>query len=304
MKVLAQLAEGKPIVGYQNRHLTADGDIRVFEWNGVLDLERKLLYAMAQDITERKRTEKELNLHREHLEDLVEERTSQLEKEIDERKKAERQIAASLAEKEVLLREIHHRVKNNLNTVSNLLYLQSRTIEDDQITEAFQESRNRIQTMARVHELLHRSESLARIDMNAYLKELTADLAEALPHRSALLDTNASGVKLEIDWAIPCGLIVTELVSNSLKYAFATETPEDRISVELLAQGNEYRLVVADNGCGLPEVLNIEQARSLGLRLVEMLTRQLHGTFGIKSAPGQGTHFCVSFEATEPRKEE
>ncbi len=265
--------------------------------------DKPVMISVSQDITERKRTEEELKAYREHLEELVEERTSELEKEVDVRRKAERQIAASLAEKEVLLREIHHRVKNNLNTVSNLLYLQSRTIEVDRITEAFQESRNRIQTMARVHELLHRSESLARIDMNTYLKELTADLAEAFPHRSALLDTGASGVKLEIDRAIPCGLIVTELVSNSLKHAFATDSPKNRISVELSAQGDDCRLVVTDNGCGLPEGLNIQQARSLGLRLVEMLTRQLHGNFEIQCAPGQGTRFCVSFDAAEPRKE-
>ncbi len=257
-----------------------------------------------QDISNQKRSEAELMAYRDKLEDLVEERTSQLEKEIDERKNAERKISASLAEKEVLLREIHHRVKNNLNTVSNLLYLQSQTIEDNQITAAFQESRNRIQTMARVHELLHRSKSLARIDMDAYLKELSADLAEAFPHRSALLDTGAPDVKLEIDQAIPCGLIVTELVSNSLKYAFATDRLQNRISIELSAQGDDCRLVVADNGAGLPEGLNIDQARSLGLRLVEMLTRQLHGTFEVKSAPGQGTFFSVSFKAADPKEEE
>ncbi len=253
---------------------------------------------ICQDITERKRTEEELKAYREHLEELVEDRTSQLENEIEVRKKAEQQIAVSLGEKEVLLREIHHRVKNNLNTVSNLLYLQSRTIADSRITTAFQESRNRIQTMARVHELLYRSESLAQIDMDDYLKELAADLAEAYPHRSAVLDTSASGVKLEIDRAIPCGLIVTELVSNSLKYAFGTDSPGDRISVQLSQDGDDYRLLVADNGSGLPDGLNIEKASSLGLRLVGMLTRQLHGSFESLDSSGPGTRFSVLFKAT------
>ena len=99
-------------------------------------------------------------------------------------------------------------------------------------------------------------------------------------------------------------MIVTELVSNSLKYAFADDTPEDHISVELSAQGDGYRLVVADNGVGLPEGLNIEEIRSLGLRLVEMLTRQLHGSFEIKSAPGQGTRFGVTFQANESTEED
>ncbi len=259
---------------------------------------------MSLDITERMRAEEELARHRDHLEELVKERTSQLEQEIEVRKNAERQIAVSLAEKEVLLREIHHRVKNNLNTVSNLLYLQSRTIEDDQITEAFQESRNRIQTMARVHELLYHSESLTRIDMNDYLKELMADLVETNPTAPVAVKADASDVRLEIDQAIPCGLIVTELVSNSLKYAFSTDTPEDRISIRLSAEGDDCQLVVVDNGCGLPDGLNIEEACSLGLRLVGMLTRQLHGTLEVQSAPGQGTLFAVSFKASEPRKEE
>ncbi len=255
--------------------------------------------AISLDITERKQAEEELNRYRDQLESLVKERTFQLEKEIDVRKKAERRIAASLAEKEVLLREIHHRVKNNLNTVSNLLYLQSLTIEDSRVAEAFGESRNRIQTMARVHELLYHSESLTWIDMNDYVKELMADLVETNPTTPVAVEADASGVRLEIDQAIPCGLLVTELVSNSLKYAFPTHSPGDRITVRLSVDRNASRLEVSDNGSGLPDGLQVDELPSLGLRLVGMLTRQLHGTYEIQSAPGQGTQFTITFNVTD-----
>jgi|GEM_PF-2558142 len=257
------------------------------------------IIAVGRDITKRKRAEEELNIYRVHLEELVKERTIQLEKEIDIRKKAERQIADSLEEKEVLLREIHHRVKNNLNTISNLLYLQSRTFEASRIAEVFQESRYRIQTMARIHELLYSSESLAWVDMNSYLGKLASDLAESLPLRSAVLDTDAAGVRMEIDKAIPCGLLVTELVSNSLKYAFPTSSRNDRIDIRLTAENKVFLLTVMDNGCGLPEGLNIGEARSLGLRLVRMLSRQLHGSCNVQSKPEQGASVTISFKAME-----
>ncbi len=261
------------------------------------------LLAAVRDITKRKQTEEELRAYREHLEELVEERTSQLESEIEVRRKAEQQIAGSLAEKELLLREIHHRVKNNLNTISNLLYLQSRTVNNRRIEGAFLESRNRIQTMARIHELLYRSESLAQIDMNSYLKKLATELSESYPNPSVTLEIDVSGAKLEIDHAIPCGLIVTELVSNSLKYAFANSSNQDRITVHLTSEDDNYKLVVSDNGCGFPDGLSIDAADSLGLRLVGMLTRQLHGTCEIQSALGKGTRIAVSFSVAEAKEE-
>jgi PAS domain S-box-containing protein len=250
-----------------------------------------------QDITERKRAEAELTQHRDRLEELVRERTAELEKEIAERKQTEQRIQAALVEKELLLREVHHRVKNNLNTIANMLYFQTKTVEDKKALAAFQDSQHRIQSMARVHEHLYRAASLARVNMASYFEDLTVDLQQTCGTNTVSIRIDAAKEHLDIDQAIPCGLIVNELVTNSLKYAFPESPTNQRneVTVQLTTQAEQHILEVRDNGVGLPAGMDVENSSSLGLRLVSMLTRQLKGRLTVDTAPGKGTRFTIAF---------
>jgi two-component sensor histidine kinase/uncharacterized membrane protein len=236
------------------------------------------------------------------LELRVQERTAALAKankalqsEIAERKRAEEQIKASLREKEILLQEIHHRVKNNLQVISSLLYLQSTSVKDRQSLEILQDSQNRVRTMALVHEKLYQSEDLAKIGLGDYICSLTNNLFQSygIHPKVVKLKVSVDEVYLGIDTAIPCGLIVNELVSNCLKHAFP-DGREGEIQIELWADGDgRYNLTVSDNGIGFPPDLDFRSTSSLGLQLVNNLTRQLRGTIGLDRTGG--TAFKITF---------
>ncbi|HZS04520.1 MAG TPA: histidine kinase dimerization/phosphoacceptor domain -containing protein [Blastocatellia bacterium] len=197
-------------------------------------------------------------------------------RDITERKRVEEQIRSSLREKEVLLKEIHHRVKNNLQVITSLLNLQSRYLRDQPLQEVFKESQNRVRSMALVHEKLYQSKELAPINAAEYIHNLTTNLLRSYgtdPHKIRHR-VEVDEVELGVDTAIPCGLLVNEMVSNALKHAF----PEGRsgeIRVELRAQGDGLLLRVSDDGVGLPEGLDFREADSLGLQLVNALATQL-----------------------------
>jgi len=203
-------------------------------------------------------------------------------------KQAEERIKASLQEKEVLLKEIHHRVKNNLQIISSLLNLQSGYIQDKDASEMFKESRDRIRAMSLIHEKLYQSKDLARIDFAEYMRHLTRHLFRSygVNSRAVGLKINVDKVLLDIDTAIPCGLIVNELVSNSLKYAFPPGV-EGEICISLHPE-NDGRLVlmVSDNGAGLPPDFDLHKTDSLGLQLVNTLTDQLEGTIALDRSGG------------------
>jgi len=214
---------------------------------------------------------------------------------ITQRKQAEEQIKASLREKEVLLKEIHHRVKNNLQIISSLLNLQSRNIKDRQLLDMFRESQNRIKSMALIHERLYQSKDLARIDFLEYIRNLAAHLFRSycINSDAIKLKIDVENVALGIDTAIPCGLIINELVSNSLKYAFPAGA-EGEVRIHLRpASDSKYLLIVSDSGVGLPQDLDIRSTTSLGLRLVSTLTDQLGGTIEIQNSGG--TEFRITF---------
>ncbi len=183
------------------------------------------------------------------------------------------------AEKEVLLKEIHHRVKNNLQVISSLLNLQSNSLSDEKMKSAVKEGQSRVKSMALIHQTLYQSERLSRIDLQDYIEKLLSFLSDTYRNDKKEIKTsiNAKNISLDIDTAIPLGLIINELVSNSFKHAFKNKT-KGKIEVVLEKSGStDYKLFVSDNGIGLAENLNIEKADSLGLKLVNILTRQLKG---------------------------
>lgn len=220
-----------------------------------------------------------------------------LKDEILTRQRIEQELVESLNEKKLLLQEIHHRVKNNLMVISSLLNLQADAIEDAQARTAFEESQSRVQAMARIHEQLYQSENLAQIDMNLYIRALGSSLRHSYGAYSINLKIEVADVFLSINTAIPCGLIVNELISNALKYAFPTQ-PSGQIWITLgpTTQGR-LRLVVSDNGVGLPSNVDPQKTQTLGLQLVRLLALQLEGTFRAEqSRNGRGTIFTVTFQ--------
>ncbi|MGA7938041.1 MAG: PAS domain S-box protein [Kovacikia sp.] len=219
-----------------------------------------------------------------------------VQQDITEQKQAAEQIQSSLREKEVLLKEIHHRVKNNLGIVDGLLQMQSRRSPIPQVIEALKASQNRIASIALVHEKLYSSRDLAKINFTQYISDLTAHLFDSYNiHTSQItLTTQIDPISLDIDTAIPCGLIINELVSNSLKYAFSNnQTGEIQVSLRH-HQNNTLTLTVRDNGNGLPQNFNLKQTKTLGITLVKGLANQLKGTLEVHSHPG--TAFSISFD--------
>ncbi len=213
------------------------------------------------------------------------------------RRRAEEKLRASLEEKDVLLRELHHRVKNNLQVISSLLALQARRVESTEAQEMFRESHNRVRSMALTHEQLYRTKNLTRVEFDPYLRDLTQSLLRGYSVRPGAVTcrVRAGGLSLPVDLAIPCGLMVNELVSNSLKHAFP-DAATGRIEVSLTAlDDGSTELAVTDDGCGLPPDLDFEGTRTLGLRLVRSLADQVDGRVDIEREGG--TTFRIRFGA-------
>jgi two-component sensor histidine kinase/CheY-like chemotaxis protein len=260
-------------------------------------LERSIRYAL-----ERHQHEEALRRMHEDLERRVQERTAALacanealQAEVRERQRVEEQLRASLREKEILLREIHHRVKNNLQVITTLFKLQATSVEDPRARELLREGQNRVKAMALVHENLYRAKDLGRIDFAQYVHHLVEQLLRSHGAEARLLSLNilVEDVFLGVDTAIPCGMIVNELVCNSLRHAFPENRPgEVRIELRALAP-QRYTLRVSDNGVGLPAGLDLRNPPSLGLQIVTALTRQLDGT--LEHFPSAGAVFQITF---------
>ncbi|MBI4287515.1 MAG: AAA family ATPase [Chloroflexi bacterium] len=223
---------------------------------------------------------------------------------MEDMKKADDQVKRSLREKEVLLKEIHHRVKNNLQIIQSMLSLQLPYIKGEQAIEPFKESQNRIYSMALIHEKLYQSESLAKIDVAEYIQGLTENLFHSygVTDGDIRLKMHVENVALDVDRLIPCALIINELVSNSLKHAFpdppGRSDGTDEIRIELRHyDDNKLMLTVSDNGAGLPEDFEIQNCESLGLKLVSVLVKQLKGS--IHLGKNGGAEFSIAFEASK-----
>ena len=258
-------------------------------------------------------TQEELRQLNRDLERRVTDRTLELEREILERRKSDEQLKLSLREKEVLLKEIHHRVKNNLQVISSMLSLQRNTIEDQAVREILRVSQGRVRSMATIHELLYRSEDFAHIDFAGYVQTLASQLfrSYAVSQTDVQLKLEIRPLSFSIDTAIPCGLIINELISNALKYAFpdgrqgiirvVLEACPEAADVDTHSDAEPARksslpkvcLTVSDDGIGLPLNVNPSKSSTLGLMLVTTLADQLNGTLEVRR--GQGTAFKISF---------
>lgn len=209
-------------------------------------------------------------------------------RDVSETRQVERTLRAALEEKEILLREIHHRVKNNLQVVSSLMKLQARAAREADVQIAFEECQQRIQSMALIHEQLYESIDFADVDFPEYIRQLSQRLFRSYQVNPGQVDlrTDVGPVRLGVDIAVPCGLILNELLSNSLKYAF----PDDRsgsvtIRVEKM-QDESIQMTICDDGVGLPPDVGFWSTKTLGLRLVRLLVRQLDGEIALGGPPG------------------
>ena len=212
---------------------------------------------------------------------------------ITARKQVENKLKSSLKEKEVLLKEIHHRVKNNLQIISSLLRLQSGYIKDKQALDIFQDSQNRVRAMALIHENLYQTKDLSKIEFSEYIRKLKQNLVRFYNIKNININTNIEKIFLKLDTAIPCGLIINELISNSIKHAFKN-TQKGEIHVEFITlQQGKYSLSVSDNGVGVAKNIDSLKKQSLGLELVWNLVEQLEGTIVYNSQ--LGTSFRITF---------
>jgi PAS domain S-box-containing protein len=225
---------------------------------------------------------------------------------ITERKLAEAQLRAgeerlkaALHEKEVLLKEIHHRVKNNLQIIASLLSLQSDQLKDPDDLVLFEDTQHRVKSMALIHESLYRTGDLARFNFARYIDSLCTDLLQSYGNGAShiRLHTELDELTFDVDTAVPCGLILNEILTNALKYAFPDGHPGD-IVIGLRADAGQVTLSVRDTGVGLPADLDFRHTESLGLQLVSMLTEQLGGT--IKLSRDRGTAFTITFPYDSP----
>jgi two-component sensor histidine kinase len=289
------LREGRSEVEIRFRHFKSGDALwviyNVFQVNGTDG--RPVGYAtVSKDITERKRVEGE----REELLKKFQTLTSELETRVSDRTA---QLSNSLREREVLLQEIHHRVKNNLQVISSLMNMQLRRIKHQPSREALQECQTRVQAIALIHGMLYQSRDYSSIPFSEYARSLAANVfnAAGVTPDAISMELAIEDVRLGVDKAIPCGLILTELISNALKHAF----PNGRhgvVRVELRRiEPGKLLLAVTDNGIGLPSDIDVKTSHSLGLHLVCSLAEQLGAEF--EMAREKDTSFQLTFTAGE-----
>ena len=217
-----------------------------------------------------------------------------ISEDITERKLSEARLKESLIEKETLLKEVHHRVKNNLMIVSSLLSLQLGSVENEGLKTLLEDSRNRIRAMSLVHEILYQNENLSRIDLDYYIRTLLDNLARTsrLKEKQIRVRAKVEIDTLDMDTLIPCGLIINELVSNAFKHAF-DGLDEGAIDVDFIRDGRQITLSVSDTGIGIPRELDIKNSGTLGMKLVNALVSQLEGELSMES--NDGTVFTIVF---------
>jgi PAS domain S-box-containing protein len=223
---------------------------------------------------------------------------------ITERKLAEDAIRSSLAEKEVLLKEVHHRVKNNLMTIIGLIKMQEAKAKDNKFNSLLLELEGRVRAMALVHESLHKSKDLANVDLRNYIETLSSHIrAQFGAEQDISFLMKVVGVEVNLDFAVPCGLILNELITNAYKHAFPGNNPrpgEDKCEINVIVdrEGGALTLTVADNGIGLPAEVKWKNPETVGLQLIKMLSKQINGSIDLDRSAG--TIFCLKFPVAVP----
>jgi PAS domain S-box-containing protein len=214
-------------------------------------------------------------------------------------KRIEEQMKSTLIEKEMLIREVHHRVKNNLQIVSSLLNLQSRSKEGKSIDEILIECQNRVKAISLVHEKLYQTNNITRIDFNNYIKSLSTKLllSYGITSSKIRISVNAENIFLPMETAISCGLIINELVTNSIKHAFQQGVQGEVIIDMKYNDESKFILSVKDNGIGLPDNISVEAPRTLGITLIQSLTRQIDAK--LETMKNKGTEFKITFSILE-----
>ncbi len=222
--------------------------------------------------------------------------TRELVEKEQKRKIAEENLKRSLAEKDILLKEVHHRVKNNMQIISSILKMQERQIDDPKLKMLLEESQNRIRTMALIHENLYRNENLANIMFSNYVKSLAGNLARTFSEQQGKVtfEYDIEDVYLPLDTGIPCGLIINELISNSFKYAFVGKD-KGKIMINLKRLDEQsFQLEVIDNGVGIPDDIDFEKVDSLGMKIVTKLVQQIEGNMNYSY--DNGAKFIIKFK--------
>src|SRR5258705_7609680 len=223
---------------------------------------------------------------------------------ISPNKELEEKLKSSLSEKEILLKEIHHRVKNNLQVIISLLNLQAGYLHDEETVRAMQEGQNRVRSMALVHEKFYQLDGISEIDFAEYIEKLCQYIFQTYPEtaRKVSLDVESDQIALDLDTAMPCGLLINEIVSNSLKYAFPNGQ-EGHILIKLKAlPENKIQITVKDNGVGIAGEYHLENPSTLGLQLIGALTSQLNGE--VEMFSDNGTTFNITFTYPSIKKPE
>jgi len=263
--------DGDPTRAFINTIVTADGQERAIEWHDQAlrgDAARsRWLVCLGKDVTERRRIE-------------------------DELRSAEQELRRSLAEKDTLLREIHHRVKNNLQIISSLLHFQAKRVKHPEDAAAFAEGRSRMLAMMLIHERLYQSRELSRIELPGYVRALVAALSRTHAQGHVTIDIHADEIFLPIELALPTGMILCELITNVFKYAAAGRVT-CRARVSARSDGERVRLAVDDDGVGFPADFDPETVTTFGWSLVRNLVLQLDGTLVTRT--GDGAHVEISF---------
>ncbi len=218
---------------------------------------------------------------------------------ITEKKQSEAKIRKSLQEKEILLKEVHHRVKNNLQVISSILNLQSSYVKDEGTLSILKESQNRIKSMAFIHESLYQTKDFSSINFSEYIINLSQNLIHSYSNfdREIKLNLDIQNVFLNLDLAIPCGLIINEIVSNALKHAFVEKMEGGEVSIKMKIVEDDLILLIGDNGKGLPKHIDYRNTESLGLQLVVTLTDQLSGTIELHLE--KGTNYSIVFKQNQ-----
>ncbi|MEO7731915.1 MAG: PAS domain S-box protein [Kofleriaceae bacterium] len=262
--ILKQASAGLPTIRFENRLRCRDGSYKWLSWRSAFVA--GTLYGAARDVTADKA--------------------------------AEVALRSSLKEKEALLQEVHHRVKNNLQVIASLINMQRRKIDNAEVRDALEECQSRVLAIALIHEKLYQSDDYSRVPFYEYLRSLAANVFDmtGVSPAAIRLVLDIEPISLPVDKAIPCGLIVNELITNALKHGFPDER-EGTVRVKLTASAGRLRLCVQDDGVGLPLGVRLHESQTLGLQLISTLCEQLDATVEVQA--GEGVGFCLSFALDE-----